>query len=170
MYVCVRCAVSAPKDESLSVCIGRGLQRHRCMHHRPPPPPKGKGHGVCVLVCVMVEGHKTEQHQSSWTCGAVSSKRSEAELNRPFIKCCSVWRVAAREAGQAKQAGNKPACAERPRTLGLDRISYRGGRGRYAALCGANGRRQLPCPSTQQSAARGSNSQARRARSLEEMI
>jgi hypothetical protein len=27
--------VSAPKDESYDVCIGRSLQRHRSMHHRP---------------------------------------------------------------------------------------------------------------------------------------
>ena len=125
----MRCAVSAPKDESLSVCIGRGLQRHRCMHHRPPPPPKGKGH-VCVCLCVMVEGHKTEQHQSSWTCGAVSSKRSEAELNRPFIKCCSVWRVCGqRGIGQARpsrQATKRRAQSRVPSGLIVFRIEEGG--------------------------------------------
>ena len=157
----MRCAVSAPKDESLSVCIGRGLQRHRCMHHRPPPPPKRQRPCVCACVCAMVvEGHEaTEQHQSSWTCGAVSSKRSEAELNRPFIKCCSVWRVWPER--------HKPGQAGRQQT-GVRRAAYP----RFIAyVCDEEGGDDtLPCvvqtgsvscrvQTQQQSAARGSKTQ-----------
>ena len=100
--------VSAPKDESCGVRMDReGLQRHRKIASRTGPKARG---GAPARGTARGTGGGVVQHQSSWTYGAVSSKRSEAELNRPFIKCYTFEVVKEREeeAGEGRGAGRRP--------------------------------------------------------------
>jgi len=74
--------VSAPKDESeMSALTPRKRsERHRKLASLTPPNMQGDG-----WACRKRAGAASEQLD----IGALSSTGSEAELNRPFIRCCT---------------------------------------------------------------------------------